>query len=259
MQKDFISFRETGYFSDLICDYIEQKEWLKPFYHRYPNLENFALQIEDKQKSYNHKFRSILAERIGIQYDGIEISELTASNISLLKNNNCYTITTGHQLNLFTGPVYFLYKIVSTINLTKSLKEAYPGYDFIPVYWMATEDHDFEEINYFNFKGSKIKWESLQKGPVGRFSTDGLEDVHNIIDKEFGDSDKSKRLKHLFKKAYLEHNSLAKATRFLVNDLFGDFGLVIVDGDDVEFKRQLVPHIKNDIFIGTTKNRSQVP
>jgi uncharacterized protein YllA (UPF0747 family) len=77
---------------------------------------------------------------------------LTQQNIEALNNSNTFTVTTGHQLNLFSGPLYFLYKIISTINLTTELKAKYPTYNFVPIYWMATEDHDFEEINYFNFK-----------------------------------------------------------------------------------------------------------
>ncbi|TDA74551.1 bacillithiol biosynthesis BshC, partial [Halomonas marinisediminis] len=74
-------------------------------------------------------------------------SELTQKNIQLLKEENTFTVTTGHQLNLFTGPLYFLYKIVSTINLCEQLKTEFPKQNFVPIYWMATEDHDFEEIN----------------------------------------------------------------------------------------------------------------
>ncbi|WP_416171478.1 bacillithiol biosynthesis protein BshC [Algoriphagus boritolerans] len=83
-----------------------------------------------------------------------------------------FTVTTGHQLNLFTGPLYFIYKIVSTINLAKNLQSAYPEYHFVPVYWMASEDHDFEEINNFKLDGKKYQWNSTQKGAVGEFLLD---------------------------------------------------------------------------------------
>lgn len=89
------------------------------------------------------------------QYSNVSISDATLENIKLLENKDTFTITTGHQLNLFTGPLYFLYKILSTINLSETLAEQFPLQRFVPVYWMATEDHDFEEINYFNFKGKK--------------------------------------------------------------------------------------------------------
>jgi uncharacterized protein YllA (UPF0747 family) len=163
--------------------------------------------------------------------------ETTLNNIKLLNNLNTFTITTGHQLNLFTGPLYFLYKIVSTINLCKELKSEFPEHDFVPIYWMATEDHDFEEINYFNFKHKKISWNRESFGPVGRLSSDGLEAVFAVFESEIGLGKNAEGLKNLFKKAYLEHTNLADATRFLANELFSKEGLVIIDADKSDLKK----------------------
>ena len=172
MEATTIPFKETGYSSKLICDYLDDKSELRPFYNRYPNIENFKYQIEEKSKNYPLNHRKVLVESLKGQYGKMSASELTLSNIDLLLDSKTFTVVTGHQLNLFTGPLYFLYKIVSTINLTKKLKETYPENEFVPVYWMATEDHDFEEINYFNFKGRKVQWNQDQKGAVGRLAFD---------------------------------------------------------------------------------------
>lgn len=165
-----------------------------------------------------------------------------------LSKETTFTVVTGHQLNLFTGPLYFLYKIVSTINLTKQLNEKHPKNHFVPVYWMATEDHDFEEINYFNLHGKKVLWNKKASGAVGRLSTEGLEDVFEIFSAELGNLGLTDNLKELFKKAYLEHPNLAEATRYLANALFGNEGLVIVDGDDKSLKELLIPYAKKDIL-----------
>ena len=151
MPSDCISYQNSGYFTPLIVDYPNQKDSLKPLYNRFPTLKSFKAQLEEKQQSYPQEFRNVLVNQLLSQCKHINTSALTVQNIQLLAKNTTFTITTGHQLNLFTGPLYFLYKIVSTINLSRELKAAYPNYDFVPVYWMATEDHDFEEINYFNF------------------------------------------------------------------------------------------------------------
>ena len=110
---------------------------------------------------------------------GIKFSanSLVKQNIEELKNDQSFTVTTGHQLCLFLGPLYFIYKIVSTIKLSESLKEKYPEYNFIPAYWMASEDHDFDEINHFYFKGKKIAWNSGQEGAVGRMRLDNMKKV----------------------------------------------------------------------------------
>ncbi|RNC88535.1 MAG: bacillithiol biosynthesis cysteine-adding enzyme BshC [Allomuricauda sp.] len=248
MEVDCIPFRKTGYFSELICDYLDEKKELRPFYNRFPKLENFKEQIAEKKANFPQAHRAVLVKALQGQYESVTTTQATKKNIARLGHENTFTVVTGHQLNLFTGPLYFLYKIVSTINLTKQLKKAYADHDFVPIYWMATEDHDFDEINYFNFKGQKVQWNFQSKGAVGRFSTQGLDEVLAIFSKELGATRNAQELKQLFQKAYLEHQTLTGATRYLANALFGETGLVIVDGDDAALKKQLVPYAKQDIF-----------
>jgi len=255
MSTESIPFKKTGYFSSLICDYLEEKPVLKTFYNKFPNLENFKNQIEQKHLSFNLKSRCILVEQLKKQYKYVEVSENTWQNIEFLKHENTFTITTGHQLNLFTGPLYFLYKIISTINLTKELKQHYPNYNFVPVYWMATEDHDFDEINYFNFKGKKVHWHRDAKGAVGKLTTKGLEAVFNLFSLDLGSSKNAEHLKTLFKNAYLKHENLADATRFLTNELFKDYGLVIIDANNKDLKKQFIPFMKEEL-VGQTSYKS---
>lgn len=247
MSKDCISFRDTNYFSSLICDYLDEKEVLKQFYNRFPNIENFKKQIVEKKVSYPKQHRSILVKVLEKQYDKVNKSNLTKKNIESLTNTNTFTITTGHQLNLFTGPLYFLYKIISTINLTTSLKQTYPDCNFVPVYWMATEDHDFDEINYFSFHNLKLSWNMESKGAVGRLDTEGLDAVLEAFSQMLGTSPDANYLKELFRIAYVEHDNLAEATRYLANELFGEYGLVILDADDRKLKELFIPFFESEI------------
>ena len=263
MPTDCISYQESGYFTKLIVDYLDEKPELKSLYNRFPKLENFKGQLEEKAQNYPIENRKQLVSALESQYQGFEISGATKTNISLLPNSKTFTVTTGHQLNLFTGPLYFLYKIVSTINLCSSLKKEYPAYDFIPIYWMATEDHDFEEINHFKFKKAKINWNTESYGPVGRLSTAGLNEVLEVFATELGIGENANYLKELFENSYLKHNNLADATRFLANRLFGDKGLVIVDGDDKTLKQLFIPFVKNELinktsFQKVTETNSQI-
>ena len=248
MPNDCISYQNSGYFSPLMNDYLNQNSKLQSLYNRFPSLENFEKQIIEKQNNFRHDNRNTLVAVLQKQYSGLEISHLTQQNIESLKVENTFTVTTGHQLNLFSGPLYFLYKIISTINLTSELKVKYPAYNFVPIYWMATEDHDFEEINYFNFKGKKFRWNKDSSGPVGRLSTEGLADFFEIFEQELGSSTNAEKLKTLFKEAYLNHNNLADATRYLANQLFGNQGLVIIDADDTGLKHQFIPYIKEELL-----------
>ncbi len=247
LKNKTIPFQKTGYFTKIICDYLDKNEKITPFYTNYPGLKGFKKQLDTKRMSYRVQSRSILVSTLKNQYQNTNTSNRTKENIQSLLKENTFTITTGHQLNLFTGPLYFLYKIVSTINLAKQLKVEFPKDNFVPVYWMATEDHDFEEINYFNFNGKKISWNRESSGGVGRLSTEGLDKVLKIFTKEIGTSTNATYLKELFRKTYLEHGNLTDATRYLVNELFGEYGLVIIDGDDKKLKQQFVPFVEDEL------------
>jgi len=251
MPTDCISYQNSGYFTPLITDYLDQKPNLQSFYHRFPTLENFEKQLLEKQQNFDHSNREALVTVLERQYDSLEVSNKTEQNIAALRHHTTFTITTGHQLNLFTGPLYFLYKIITTIKLTKELKSKYPSYTFVPIYWMATEDHDFEEINYFNFKGKKFRWNKESQGPVGRGSTTGLQDVFELFAKEIGSGKNAEYIKSLFEKAYLEHDTLTEATRYLANALFGEHGLVILDADDTALKKSFLPYMKEELLAQT--------
>jgi bacillithiol biosynthesis cysteine-adding enzyme BshC len=248
MPKHTLSYSETGHFSKLICDYLAEDESLKQFFGNFPNLKNFGGQLNEKKESFNLASRTSLVKALQKQYKNIKTSEATGKNINLLSEANTFTITTGHQLNLFTGPLYFLYKIFSVINLSEKLKEAYPKNNFVPIYWMATEDHDFDEINYFNLFGKKIAWNRQSSGAVGELSTEGLEDVLKVFEGALGSGDNAKKLNVLFAKAYTKHSNLTEATRYLGNELFSDYGLVIVDGNDVTLKRVMIPFYEKEML-----------
>ena len=233
--------------SDLIKDYINQADNLKSFVNHFPTIENFGKQIDLKSK---HKInRNILFNVIKSQNKNLVLSEESNKNINLIKCDNTFTITTGHQLCLCTGPVFFIYKIFSVINLVKKIKVNYPDYNFIPIFWMASEDHDFEEINHFNFFGKKIVWDNgSQSGAVGRMS---LYNINNVLEEIKDDLLANKNGLYIFnllKKTYQNHQNLADATRYLINELFGKYGLVIVDGDDKRLKKCLINVIKKDII-----------
>jgi len=242
-----IPFKKTGFFPTIMLDYLEQKETIQPFYNNFPNIAGFHNQIAAKQKTYRLQTRLVLVDALKKQYANFDISKKTTENINLLKLQNTFTITTGHQLNLFTGPLYFLYKIISTINLCEELSAKFPKQNFVPIYWMATEDHDFEEINYFNFEGKKVIWNREDGGAVGRFSTESLQSVFDVFKTQLGTSKNAEELKEIFKQGYLKHHNLAKATRYIANELFKAYGLVILDGDDKSLKELFTPFVKDEL------------
>ncbi len=248
MQSFSVPFAKTGFFSRLINDYVVKNPATKHLYHRFPSEENFLAQIIEKQKNYNPTHRNILANELKKQYDGFETIEKVIQNIEKLRCQNTFTITTGHQLNLFTGPLYFIYKIINTIKLCEQIQKKHTDYQIVPVFWMATEDHDFEEINYFNYKNYKITWKTHQKGAVGEFETLDFEDVSILVSSTLGKNVYAKTLKNWFIEAYKKHQNLADSTRFLAHKLFGHKGLVIIDANSNSLKKLFTSYLNHEIL-----------
>ncbi|MHC2990862.1 bacillithiol biosynthesis cysteine-adding enzyme BshC [Pontibacter sp. HJ8] len=231
-----VDYAQTGAFSQTIADYLSQNEKLQPFYNRFPTVAAFEEQL--KEKSFSQEQRHTLHQALLEQYASLaDVHPKVQQHIDLLQQPDTYTITTGHQLNIFTGPLYFVYKIITAINTCRQLREKYPDHNFVPVYWMATEDHDFAEINHFNLFGKRYTWETDQKGAVGRFSTEGLEKVLEEMPEAYP----------IFEEAYRNSNTLADATRAITHALFGAYGLVGIDGDHAALKQALTPVVEREL------------
>ena len=263
MKVHHTSLENTTQFSKLFLDYVNQDKKISPFYKYTPVMESFSQTIKDVS---SQKFdRKLLVDVITEQYSGILTSkvletfevkiEASTANLQLLLEENTFTVCTGHQLCLFTGPLYFIYKIISTINLAEALRKKYPTNNFIPVYWMASEDNDFDEVNHVNIFGKKIEWKSNEIGnrqlAVGKLKTDSLSGIINELKVILGESENAKKLVELFSEAYLKNENLGDATRYLVNELFGQYGLVIIDPDDARLKKEFAEVIADDIFNNT--------
>jgi bacillithiol biosynthesis cysteine-adding enzyme BshC len=232
-----IPFRSAHAFSEFFLKYIEQDESLKSFYGRFPSLDAFQGQLKEKS-SFPAATRSTLVKVLQRQYEPLKRSPAVEANLRALGDAQTFTVTTGHQLSVFTGPLYFIFKIVTVIKACRELKKKYPDYHFVPVYWAASEDHDYEEIKSFRLHGKKFTWETQQQGAVGRFHTKDFKTLLSEIPGEIG----------LFREAYTKSETLGAAVRQYVNALFGSEGLIVADADDRELKRLLLPVMKADLF-----------
>jgi bacillithiol synthase len=256
INKSEIPHDETDCFSSQIIDYIHQKEDLKYFTKHFFSEE--SLWEITKNRSFDaqdrHDLKEVIFEQYGFNkenHDANFINTIVKENILQLTHQQSYTITTGHQLCVFTGPLYFIYKIFSVINLAEEMNKKHASKKFIPVYWMATEDHDFEEIASINIFGKKLTWENNEEdfsGPVGEKNTIEMIKILDELKILMGESESANKLYDLFYKSYINHENLADATRFLVHQLFGKYGLVIVDGSDKRLKSKFTKIIKDDIL-----------
>ncbi|HXI00337.1 MAG TPA: bacillithiol biosynthesis cysteine-adding enzyme BshC [Sphingobacteriaceae bacterium] len=249
MKATCIDYKDTESFSPAVIRYIEGDPALAPFITYPPHKSGFQQALSDRKVTAD---RTSLVQVLKEQYSkskklNNQNTQRIEQNIELLLLTNTFTVTTGHQLNIFTGPLYFIYKIVTAINLASDLKKQFPEKNFVPIYWMASEDHDFAEINHTHIGGKKINWEQQNTGATGRFSIESINAVLAEYKSVLGYSDHAKKLGILVDDAYTEDN-LAAATRTLVNGLFADYGLVILNADHHKLKKQFTSIITRDII-----------
>ncbi|GAA4307881.1 bacillithiol biosynthesis cysteine-adding enzyme BshC [Compostibacter hankyongensis] len=245
-QLDFIDYHDTGYFSSLITAYLNDASPLRPFYQYSPVDIDFDRIITDRTAFPVD--RSLLVRELQQQYAELDVPDAVKDNIRRLEHNDTFTVCTAHQPNIFTGYLYFIYKIVQAIRLAEQLKERYPGRYFVPVYYMGSEDNDLEELNVIRLEGQTLRWETDQQGAVGRMRTEGLEPLIAAAEQRIGINEHTAEIVDLLREAYLGQPDIQSATRYLVNALFGRYGLVVVVADTPGFKQAIRKVLEEELF-----------
>lgn len=244
-----IPLAETGMFPRIVNDYLSAGESLREYYTHLPQLDAFGNVIH--AKSFDADSRRLLVEVLTEQYQeaGINPGKVVSAQIQRLADPGTFTVTTGHQLCLFTGPLYFIYKILTTIRLAEELQARHPSQYIVPVFWLASEDHDFAEVNHVHLFGQTFTWElDTQQQPVGKVPTASLGALFSEVKKLFGNSERLPALLRLLEESYLGSPNLSVATRKMVHALFADYGLVMIEPDDARLKRALQPVMERDIL-----------
>ena len=245
----FLAYRQTGYFSTMITDYIAGEQKLKPFYNYSVSKEGIKEAIEQRKLFVTD--RALLIEIINKQYQHIELTAKQKTYISQLGNNNTFTICTAHQPNIFTGHLYFVYKILHAVKLAEELQIEHPENNFVPVYYMGSEDADLDELGHIFIKGEKFKWATNQTGAVGRMKVDNaliqlMETISGqLLVYPFGGE-----IIGIIKDCYQLGVTIEEATFKLVNALFAEYGLLILLPDSAVVKRAFSPVIKRELLEG---------
>jgi bacillithiol biosynthesis cysteine-adding enzyme BshC len=244
MQKQTLHRDKTNLFSPLSKELVYNQEKFSELISTPFSIEAFEKQIHIKNDSFSIKNRNILANVLQEQYKAYSLNENVEKNIQLIKESNTFTITTGHQLNLFTGPAYVIYKIIHVLKLTEALNIKFPQHNFVPIFWMASEDHDFDEINHTSLFGKKVSWTIDSSGPVGRLPLTNWEEIQNELHAFFS-SDINSEIHRIIDK--YQGEDLAEATKNILHYLFGDKGLVIINPDHRSLKSLFVPTFIKEI------------
>lgn len=242
----FLSYEQTGYFSNIAIDYINADTRLQSFYKHPVNIDGVLNAIKERQKFAQQ--REVLVNELKKQYAGIRHHAKVAENIQLLLKENTFTITTAHQPNIFTGPLYFIYKILHAIKIADELNKQLPDYNFVPVYYMGSEDADLEELGSITIDGVNYTWQTKQTGAVGRMKVDKpltslIDDLHG----QLGVLPYGEEITELFRKTYTVGKTIQQATLELVNHLFGEFGLIVLIPDNANLKKLFQPVFEKEL------------
>lgn len=242
-----LTYREAGGFPPLVLDYIDGAESIKPFYAHFPGIAGIKASIGQRKQFPTH--RQTLVDVLTHQYKEVSTSKLVQKNIEALAGENTFCITTAHQNNLFTGPLYVIYKIMHVVRLSIHLAEALPAHKFVPVFFMGSEDADLEELNHIHLGGEKITWNTGQRGAVGRMKVDApLRGLLDRLQGQLGIHPFGDEWVNLLRESFQPGRTIQEATFFLLDSLFNRFGLLVLIADDPRLKRIAIPVFENDLF-----------
>ncbi|MFM7770954.1 MAG: bacillithiol biosynthesis BshC, partial [Bacteroidota bacterium] len=190
---------------------------------------------------FDQGHRKVLAEAIRKQYAGLELHHEVKNNIDNLEKSNSVTIVTGHQLCLAGGPLFLFYKICSTIALSKKWSDSLKGYNVVPVFWLASEDHDLNEIRRFWFKENWVELGPEVSGIAGDFPTDFFSQWLNT------EIERHSEFTSLLQIAYSKFETNAESFRFWINEIFGENGVVCIDGNEESLKQLALPLFQKEL------------
>jgi len=246
-----VSYKKTESFSPIVLDYLTGAGPLKSFYSFTSDLDGIKKAID--QKKGQPLQRNVLVEVLRDQYKNVAVHQQVHGNIEALNSADTFTVCTAHQPNIFTGPLYFVYKILHAVKLAENLAKEIPQYKFVPVYYMGSEDADLEELNHIYVDGKKYQWDTNQKGAVGRMLVDKtLVALIDELQQQVGITEGGLEFTGLLKQFYTDGIKIQDATLALVNALFGKYGLVVLIPDESRLKAQMIPVFRQDLFENTS-------
>ncbi len=242
-----LSYHKVGGFSKIALDYIDRSVALTPFIAYPPAIEGVQKAIEVRKKFATN--REMLVKELKKQYAIVKSADAVQENIDALLSPDTFTITTAHQNNIFTGPLYFIYKILHVIKLADHLNTSLSQYKFVPVYYVGSEDADLDELNHIYLNDAKLVWDTKQTGAVGSMKVDkDFLKLIDIIEGQLAVLPHGKEAIVLVKDCYRLGENIKTATFKIVNALFGEYGLIVLQPDNAILKQQMLKVFEDDLL-----------
>lgn len=254
----YINFSDIPAHQNLFLDYLHEYDNVEKFYSKnFRDVEQYLPLFQNLvQKERPH--RELIAQIIQNQYYKQDISKQTKQNISLLSSDKTIVVATGQQLGIFGGPLYTFYKIITAIKLCAHLKEIYEEFNFVPLFWLEGDDHDYDEVRNFSVLNNEnhlvnIKYDDGQLEEVNRGSiaelkfNQNLDNVFNELASSLRDTEFKPAILDFIKSIYSPGKTFLETFRELLVQLFDEYGLVVFNPVDPAVKRILVPIFEKEI------------
>jgi bacillithiol biosynthesis cysteine-adding enzyme BshC len=247
-----------GAFSRLFVDYVTDHQRVHQFYGGNPQDANDWQQLLQRTTERTLD-RSAITRILSRQNRDFHCGVKSLANIDLLRDDNCVAVVTGQQVGLFTGPLYTIYKAITAVKLAEKLAKDFSEYKFVPIFWLAGEDHDFEEVSsvsLFNAAGELVRLDYniegtetvLNHGAVGEIELDErIEVLFKLAEEALLPTEFKPKVLELFKTAYQKGMTFNKAFVHLMNVLLEDSGLIFLNSNDAEIKQLLVPIFRKEL------------
>lgn len=255
----FVNFNDIPGHSKLFLDYLYQFEKVSRFYSRNPyDKESYSKAFEEIA-SNRRVSRSTLESLIRNQYSGKNCSAKTQKNIELLAKDSTLTIVTGQQLGILGGPLYTFYKIVTTIKLANHLSERFDSYNFVPVFWLEGDDHDFNEVRNITIIDNSNELKKISYGEekpedeinpsVGQINLDDKINSFLVeLEQHLRHTEFTPELMKQLKYFYTSGKKFKESFAELIHSFFDQHGLIIFDPQDIEVKNHLRPVYKKELL-----------
>ncbi len=241
MKAQCLPFRQIPHTTRLFSDFLSWSPSLRSFYPRPPHFSEW-LKDETAAISYDPARRARVADILERQNRDWEASPKTLQNIARLRGG-ASAVVTGQQVGLFGGPLFSIFKALSTVKLATEATAA--GSDCVPVFWLATTDHDLDEISHVSTlasDGSLQKLSSTTRGlpdaPVGTVSF-GPE-IGALVEEAAGFLGDSEVMTFL-REAYRPGENFGSAFARLFSRLFAEWGVILLDASDPDLHRIAAP------------------
>jgi bacillithiol synthase len=241
VKSQCLPFSQIPHTTRIFTDLLSYSPSVRPFFARPPYFKEW-LKDESPSLNYDGARRERVSAILERQNKSFEASPQTLSNLSRFRSGAA-AIVTGQQVGLFGGPMFAIYKALTAVRLAEEATAA--GVDAVPIFWLATYDHDLAEVNHVSIPGPDgllrtltTSSHSIAGAPVSNVQLGS--EILPVVDEAvslLGECEASQ----ILRESYRPGESLGTAFAKFYARLFASFGVILLDASDPELHQIAAP------------------